>query len=137
MAFVLSTDKLRVDREWLCSELSTSVYWARWRTRADIEAQLDSAWRIVGAYDATTGAMLGFARAFSDGVALAYLADVYVHESVRGQSIGKAIVREMIDGGPGATFRWMLHTGDAHGLYEKFGFSEPDGRYLERRERRL
>ncbi|WP_159700527.1 GNAT family N-acetyltransferase [Arthrobacter sp. 18067] len=134
MTYILSTDKERVDRDWLWTQLSTNVYWAKWRTRADVEAQLDNAWRIVGAYDGKTGGMVGYARAFSDGVALAYLADVYVHESARGRSLGKAMVQEMIDGGPGANFRWMLHTGDAHRLYEQFGFSEPDARYMERRE---
>jgi hypothetical protein len=34
----------------------------------------------------------------------------------RGAGLGKAIVRAMIDGGPGAGCRWMLHTPDAHGL---------------------
>jgi hypothetical protein len=39
----------------------------------------------------------------------------------------------MIDDGPGAGFRWMLHTADAHGLYRRFGFSVPDGGcFLER-----
>jgi hypothetical protein len=38
----------------------------------------------------------------------------------------------MIDRGPGAGFRWCLHTADAHGLYEKFGFAVPDPTYLER-----
>ncbi|MDR6988481.1 GNAT superfamily N-acetyltransferase [Paenarthrobacter nitroguajacolicus] len=136
MTYLLSPDKDRVDRDWLWARLSTKVYWAKWRTRADVEAQLDNAWRIIGAYDSETGAMVGYARAFSDGVALAYLADVYVEEFARGQSLGKAMVREMIDAGPGANFRWMLHTSDAHGLYEQFGFVEPDARYLERPETR-
>ncbi|MGM7776583.1 GNAT family N-acetyltransferase [Arthrobacter sp. KNU-44] len=118
--YLLSTDKARIDRDWLWAELSTKVYWSRWRTRADVEAQLDNAWRIVGAFDAQTGAMVGFARAFS----------------ARGQALGKAMVAEMVDGGPGANFRWMLHTTDAHGLYRQFGFEEPDARYLERREQR-
>ena len=38
----------------------------------------------------------------------------------------------MIDDGPGAKFRWMLHTEDAHGLYRRFGFIEPSHTYLER-----
>jgi RimJ/RimL family protein N-acetyltransferase len=41
----------------------------------------------------------------------------------------------MIEDGPGAGWRWMLHTSDAHGLYRSFGFAPPDGhpsRYLER-----
>jgi hypothetical protein len=38
----------------------------------------------------------------------------------------------MIDNGPGARFRWLLHTRDAHRLYERFGFAKPDETYLER-----
>jgi hypothetical protein len=38
----------------------------------------------------------------------------------------------MIDDGPGAGFRWLLHTADAHGLYERFGFGAPAGDLLER-----
>ena len=38
----------------------------------------------------------------------------------------------MIDDGPGAEFRWMLHTADAHGLYARYGFGPPDPTYLER-----
>jgi hypothetical protein len=38
----------------------------------------------------------------------------------------------MVDDGPGAGFRWLLHTADAHGLYERFGFRPPAGDLLER-----
>lgn len=38
----------------------------------------------------------------------------------------------MIERGPGRGFRWMLHTADAHGLYGRFGFLEPDRTYMER-----
>jgi hypothetical protein len=41
----------------------------------------------------------------------------------------------MIDRGPGAGFRWTLHTDDAHGLYGRFGFAKPDHTYLERPRR--
>jgi predicted N-acetyltransferase YhbS len=87
---------------------------------------------VVGAFDRETGAQVGFARATSDGVSIAYLADVHVVAGARGQGIAKAMVRTMIDEGPGAQFRWMLHTEDAHDLYRPFGFSAPNGTYLER-----
>ncbi|GAA4443152.1 GNAT family N-acetyltransferase [Actinokineospora soli] len=123
-------DRIDVDAVW--AFLSTEPYWGRWRTREQFETQLRGAWRVVGAYDAETGAQVGFARAVSDGVGLAYLADVFVLSSARGQGLGKALVHRMIDEGPGAGFRWMLHTLDAHGLYESFGFKRPDDTYLER-----
>ena len=127
-----STDGARIDRDWLWDELIEHTYWGKYRTRAMFDHQLDQAWRIVGAYRADDGAMIGFCRAVSDGVALAYLADVYVARDERGHEIGKGLVRVMIEEGPGRDFRWMLHTADAHGLYEQFGFAVPDATYMER-----
>jgi len=48
--------------------------------------------------------MAGFARAVSDGVAYAYLADVFVVNGARGRGLGTALVETMIDHGPGAGF---------------------------------
>lgn len=76
--------------------------------------------------------MIGFARALSDGVAFAYLADVFVLPGHRGQGVGRALVAEMVEAGPGAEFRWLLHTADAHGLYAGFGFAPPGASLLER-----
>lgn len=128
--YEIDDDPGRVDRAAVCAYLTTEVYWARWRTAEVIRAQLDSAWRVVGAYH--RGAQIGFARAISDGAALAYLADVYVLPEHRGRGLGAAIVRRMVEEGPGARFRWMLHTADAHELYRRFGFGAPGPDYLER-----
>ena len=38
----------------------------------------------------------------------------------------------MIDHGPFAASRWLLHTTSMHPLYRKFGFAEPDYKLLER-----
>jgi GNAT superfamily N-acetyltransferase len=122
----------RLDRDWLWHELSEHAYWAKYRTRDMFEQQLDSAWRIVGAYRAVDDRMVGFCRAFSDGVAMAYLADVYVPREERGRGIGQELLRVMIDEGPGRNFRWMLHTADAHNLYEKFGFAPHDATFMQR-----
>src|SRR6266566_492440 len=111
-----------VESTWACR--------ARWRSEQDIRRQIAAAWRVTGAYD-ETGAMVGFARAISDGGS-AYLADVYVLAAHRGAGLGKAIVAMMVEEGPGAEFRWMLHTSDAHSLYRSFGFAPPSDSYLER-----
>jgi GNAT superfamily N-acetyltransferase len=128
----LDDDAARVDRDALWAFLSTEAYWGRWRTRATVEAQLAGAWRVVGAYRQATGEMVGFARAISDGVAFGYLADVYVVAAARGHGLGGQLVAAMVETGPGARFRWTLHTADAHGLYRKFGFAPPDPTCLER-----
>jgi len=124
----IDTDPARIDRDVVWGYLSTEAYWGRSRTRADVEAQLDSAWRVVGAYRG--GAMVGFARAVSDGVAFGYLADVFVLPSARGAGTGVALVGAVLAGTE--RMRWTLFTADAHGLYARFGFVPPDATALVR-----
>jgi N-acetyltransferase len=128
--YEIDDDRARIDPQAAVSFLTTQAYWARWRDGEDICRQIAAAWRVVGAYD-RAGAMVGFARAISDDDH-AYLADVFVLPEHRGLGLGKAIVRMMVEDGPGSGLRWMLHTSDAHGLYRQFGFTRPDRRYLER-----
>jgi RimJ/RimL family protein N-acetyltransferase len=128
--YELDDDPGRVDTDAAVAFLTTEAYWGRWRGASDIKSQIAAAWRVVGVYD-QAGAMVGFARAYGDG-GCAYLADVYVLAGHRGAGLGQAIVRMMIEDGPGAGWRWMLHTSDAHGLYRQFGFAAPSHRYLER-----
>ena len=128
--YEIDDDPGRVDTSAAAAFLTTEAYWGRWRGEQDIKGQIATAWRVVGAYD-RGGAMVGFARAYGDGGA-AYLADVYVLAEHRGAGLGQAMMRMMIEDGPGAGWRWMLHTSDAHGLYRQFGFARPNDRYLER-----
>jgi GNAT superfamily N-acetyltransferase len=132
VSYELDDDPARVDLDVVWGFLGREAYWARWRSRADVERQVRGAWRVVGAYESASGAMVGFARALSDGVALAYLADVFVLPEHRGAGLGRRLVEEMVERGPGAAFRWLLHTADAHGLYARFGFGPPDATLLER-----
>jgi N-acetyltransferase len=129
-SYELDDDPARIDPAAAAAFLTTAAYWGRWRAEPDIRRQIAAAWRVIGAYDAA-GAMVGFARAISDGGS-AYLADVYVLPAHRGRGLGKAIVAMMIEQGPGAGFRWMLHTSDAYGLYRRFGFESPPDNYMER-----
>jgi ribosomal protein S18 acetylase RimI-like enzyme len=91
----------------------------------------DAAARLVGLYK--DGRQVGFTRtALVAGMRVAYLYDVYVLEEHRGRGLGEALVRETVDGGPYASYRWLLDTTDAHGLYAKFGFRGPGERLMER-----
>lgn len=130
--YELDDDPTRVDRDAAWTFLDAEAYWNADRKRAEFETQVSGAWRVVGAYESATGKMVGFARAVSDGCRFAYLADVFVLPKARGHGLGVALVTTMIDRGPGAGFRWSLHTADAHGLYERFGFTTPNSTYLER-----
>jgi predicted N-acetyltransferase YhbS len=127
--YQLDDDPDRLDRDAVVTFLTTEAYWNRSRSAADIIRQINSAWRCVGLY-AADGAQAGFARVISDGVALGYLADVYVLMAHRGRGLGLALVREVVESQP--DWRWMLHTADAHTLYAKLGFRPAPDSYLER-----
>jgi GNAT superfamily N-acetyltransferase len=129
--YEIDDDPARVDVDVVWAYLSKDAYWGTWRSREDVERQVTAAWRVIGCYHPDDG-MVGFARAVSDGVALAYLADVFVLSAHRGHGLGQRIVAAMVDAGPGAKFRWLLHTEDAHDLYRKFGFGAPDYKVMER-----
>jgi ribosomal protein S18 acetylase RimI-like enzyme len=128
--FELDDDPRRVDIDVVNGFLSEHAYWAKGRRRdRQVELNLAAA-RVVGLY--RDDRQLGYARAVSDGVSLAYLADLFVLPELRGLGLGGEIVSEMVERGPLASLRWMLHTEDAQGLYERFGFATPSRPVLER-----
>ena len=98
--------------------------------RATQDRLIDDAQRVVGVYDGDH--QIGFCRAVTDCNSFVYLADVYVLEEYRGRGLGEELVREMVEHGPYANLRWLLHTTNMHPLYRKFGFVEPSERALER-----
>jgi GNAT superfamily N-acetyltransferase len=126
----LDDDRERIDRAEVHRFLSEVSYWAKGRPRETQDRLIDEATRVVGLYDGDR--QIGFCRAFSDGLALAYLADVYVLDEYRGRGLGEELVREMVENGPLAGVKWMLHTADMHRLYRKLGFAEPSQRAMER-----
>lgn len=97
-------------------------YWNVGLTRAQLaEAHRRStAW--IGARD-RDGALVGSARAISDGVKRGWLYDVIVAPAWRGRGLGQALVRLVLDH-PAlrTTGSVLLGTRDAQTLYAKFGF---------------
>jgi len=77
---------------------------------------------------------IGLARVITDKATFAYLCDVYVLEEYRGQGFSKWLM-EAVRSHPDLQNlrRFVLLTRDAHGLYEKFGFTRPSdpSRYME------
>jgi len=126
----LDDDASRVDLDAVHDYLANESYWAEGRPREVVERLVRDAQRVVGVYDGKR--QVGFARAFTDGVSLVYLADVYILPGYRGRGLGVELVREIVENGPYADLRWVLHTRDAQTLYEKFLFGEPSERLMER-----
>jgi GNAT superfamily N-acetyltransferase len=128
--YELDDDRARIDRDAVHAYLGGESYWANGRTRERQDELIDASERVVGLYK--DGAQVGFARAVDcDAAGFVYLADVYVLEAHRGHGLGVELVREIVEGGPFAGRRWVLHTKDAHALYAKVGFA-PNERLMER-----
>jgi GNAT superfamily N-acetyltransferase len=129
--FELDDDPGRIDVTAVHRYLSEESYWAAGRSFETVERLVREAARVVGVY--LDGEQVGFARAVSDGVAVAYLADVYVLPEYQGRGLGAELMREIVERGELADVRWLLHTRDAHPLYARVGFGPPDERLMERR----
>ena len=121
----------RVDAAAVHAYIGGESYWAKGRPREVMDGLIERAARVVGLY-APGGEQVGFSRTVdAPDAGLVYLADVYVLDAHRGHGRGVELVRFSVDEGPYASKRWILHTADAHRLYEKFGFG-PGERLLER-----
>jgi GNAT superfamily N-acetyltransferase len=118
--FELDDDRRRLDVDAIHHFISEQSYWGRGRSRELVVGTIEGSWRVVGLY--LEGRQVGFARAVSDGVTVAYLADVYVLPRYRGRGLGVELVRAMVDGEGAPPVNWLLHTADAEGVYEKLGF---------------
>jgi GNAT superfamily N-acetyltransferase len=128
--YELDDDPGRVDVGAVHGYLAGESYWARGRPLEVQERLVREAARVVGLYRG--GAQVGFCRAATDGVSFVYLADVYVLADHRGRGLGAELVREMIENGPYADRKWLLHTEDAHDLYRRVGFDTPGYKLMER-----
>lgn len=132
--YELDDETSRIDRAAVHRYISEESYWGFRRERAAMDGLIDRAARNVGLY-APDGSLVGYSRTVDAPDAwLVYLADVFVLARHRGKGLGVELVRFTVDEGPYAHGRWVLHTADAHGLYEKLGFA-PGERLLERKAR--
>ncbi len=131
MTIILSDDasRLQVDRihGWLASS-----YWSPGIERGLVERAIAGS-HCLGAYRDET--QVGFARMITDHATFAWLADVWVEESVRGQGLGRQMVGWFLDHPSFAGLRRIgLVTADAHGVYAGLGFHPlvRADRYMER-----
>jgi len=131
MTIILSDDttKLQIDRihGWLASS-----YWSPGIER-DLVKRAIAGSHCLGAYQ--DDAQFGFARMITDHATFAWLADVWVEETARGQGLGRRMVSWFLDHPSFAGLRRIgLVTADAHGVYAGLGFHPlvRADRYMER-----
>ena len=127
----LSDDPARLDVARIHGWLATS-YWSPGIARAAVKRAMAGS-HCLGAY--RDGEQVGFARVISDRASFAWVADVWIDAPARGHGLGQRMVRWFLDHPDYATVRrFALFTADAHGVYERVGFSAPlrPERYMER-----
>ncbi|MBO3089716.1 GNAT family N-acetyltransferase [Cellulomonas dongxiuzhuiae] len=128
-----TADRADVDRATVHRWLSERSYWARGRT-ADVQDAAIDASLCFGVLERASGRQVAFARVVTDGATFAWLCDVFVDDTERGHGIGTALVAGVVAHLDAAGLpRVVLATADAHGLYERFGFTATEpGRYMAR-----
>jgi GNAT superfamily N-acetyltransferase len=118
--YTIDTDKSRLDLPFVHHFLSTQAYWC-------LNIPMDTVRRSVenslcfGVYLGEQ--QVGFARIISDFATIAYLGDVFIIPEHRGKGLSKQLVAGiMAHPDLQGLRRWILLTGDAHGLYHQFGW---------------
>lgn len=119
--FTISTDKSKLDIDAIHEFLSTKAYWCLNITKTTVETALQNS-LCFGVYQRDK--QIGLARVITDFSTIAYLGDVYILEEYRGNGLSKWLM-ETIMKHPNlqGLRRWILLTGDAHGLYRQFGWT--------------
>jgi GNAT superfamily N-acetyltransferase len=119
--YAVSSDSGLLDLDFVCAALGRT-YWAQGRPRSLVEESIRNS-VCFGAYEAGSGRQVAFARVVTDGATFSWLCDVVVDDGHRGRGLGKRLVAAALaHPRVGGTF-FLLATRDAHGLYEKYGFS--------------
>lgn len=130
--FIISTDKSKLNVQFIHNYLSNESYWAKNIPAETVNKSIEGSFcfglyvnenKFTAATKIYAGRQIGFARVVTDHATFGYLADVFVIEEFRGKGLAKWMMEEIMDQPDlQGLRRWLLATKDAHGLYTKFGF---------------
>jgi GNAT superfamily N-acetyltransferase len=119
-SFTVTCDPAKMDRAVIAGFLASS-YWAKGIPSATVEKSLEHS-LCFALLDGNR--QVGFARVISDYATIAFLNDVFVLPEYRGRGLSKWLMECITSHSElQGLRRWILATRDAHGLYEKFGFT--------------
>ncbi len=122
--FVVSTDPSLLDVSAIHRWLSEESYWTRGVPLDVVQRGIEHSLNF-GLYAEGGTRQAGLARIITDYATFAYVCDVFVLDEYRGRGLGVWLM-ECVAAHPRlqGLRRWMLGTMDAHGLYEKTGFTQ-------------
>lgn len=117
--YLISTDKRKLQPK-IIHNFLTNCYWSKGSSYSVVQAKIKYSF-CYGVYH--NKKQIGFCRVVSDFIIFAYLADVFIIEEYRGKGLSKWLMQCLMQHPDlGNVKCWMLKTGDAHGLYQKYGF---------------
>lgn len=117
--YIISDDKKLLQLD-IIKELLGETYWAKNRNKDVIEKSINNS-ICFGIY--LKGKQVAFARCVTDYSVVYWLCDVIVAKAHRGKGLGKALVQTIIDHNDLKSLNSILSTNDAHGLYDKYGYT--------------
>ena len=121
--FQVSTDRTELDVPLIYRFLSEQSTWAVGISRAIVDRAIENSLCFGGYVD---GRQVAFARVVTDYATFGNLVDMFVIPEYRGRGYSIELMKTvMAHPSLKGLRRFTLATGDAHGLYEKFGFSAP------------
>lgn len=119
----ITTDKTLINTDYVFHYLNEISYWAKGIPRNLVEKSIQNSLCFVPMLE---DKQVGFARLVTDFATYAYLADVFIDPNHRAKGYAKQLMQFIVDYPElQAIRRWGLLTGDAHGLYQQFGFTSP------------
>lgn len=120
--YLITTDKTKMDIVAIHDYLSKYAYWSKNIPIEKVRTSMENSLNFALFHNKH---QIGFARVISDFSTIAYLGDVYILDKYQGQGLSKKLM-ETIMSHPRlqGLRRWILLTSTAHGLYEKYGFTQ-------------
>ena len=123
-AYNVSTERDRMDVDFIHEFLSARSYWAKGRAREIVARSIETS-LCFGVFS-SDGRQVGFARLVTDSVTFGWLCDVFIDEAHRGKGLGKKLIQAVVsDPRVKGIKRIMLGTRDAHELYQRYGGFQP------------
>lgn len=123
--YLISTDKAKLNIEYIYHYLSKESYWAKNIPMEIVQTSVEGSF-CFGIYHQNK--QIGFARVITDYATFGYLADVFIDKDYRGKGLSKELMKFVMEQETIKKLRrFMLATLDAHSLYAQFGFESQEG----------
>ncbi len=122
MNIEINDDKQRLDVDKIHHFLDERSTWAQGISRALVETSIEHSVCLAAYSDEM---QIAFCRIITDQATFANLVDVIVWPEYQGRGVAARLMQAVIEHPSVANVRrFTLATSNAHGLYEKFGFTE-------------